>query len=74
MVQLPRRIDPKVSDVPNEIGEKEFLGVYARNLKEYMSKNEFEERVRIVNRSGKKDAALGNVVMEVNKNVCDKLI
>ncbi|EGI58355.1 hypothetical protein G5I_13546 [Acromyrmex echinatior] len=38
--------------------------MYARNLKECMSKSEFEERVRIVNRDGKKGATLGNVVME----------
>ena len=59
----------------NEINEKKFLGeMYARNLKECMSKSEFEERVRIVNRDGKKGATLGNVVMEVSKNVCDKLV
>jgi len=32
------------------------------------------ERVRIVNRDGKKSATLGNIAMEVNKSVCDKLV
>lgn len=32
------------------------------------------EHVRIVNRDGKKSATLGDIVMEVNKSVCDKLV
>ena len=35
---------------------------------------EFEERVRIMNRSRKKSAALGNIMMEASKSVCDKLV
>lgn len=34
--------------------------LYKRNLKEYMSMWEFNERVRIVDRSGKRNATVGN--------------
>ena len=30
--------------------------------------------VRIMNICGKKDAVLGNIVIEVSKSVCDKLV
>jgi len=76
-VQLPRKVGPSVIvyDVPNGMSDNEMLReTYGRNLKECMSAEEFKERVRIVNRSGKRGAALGNVVIEVTMSACEKLI
>lgn len=39
-----------------------------------MSVEEFSERVRIISRGGKKDAVVGNVVIEVSRSACERLI
>lgn len=70
-VELPKKIGPKVLardiyDVPNEMTNERLLNeLYAKNLSEYVTKNEFDERVRVVSRSNRKDAAVGNMIMEV---------
>lgn len=74
---MPRKIDPKiiVHDVPNEISEKMLLGeMCKRNLKKYMFVEEFSERMRIISRGGKKGAVVGNVVIEVSRSACERLI
>lgn len=67
-VGLSKKIDPKVLiyDVPNEMTNERLLNeMYTKNLSECVTKSELDERVRIVNRSNRKDAAVGNVIMEV---------
>lgn len=76
-VQMLRKIDPKIimHDVPNEISEKVLLGeMCKRNLKKCISVEEFSERVRIISRDGKKGAVVGNVVIEMNRSACERLI
>lgn len=67
-VEMPRRIGSKVImyDVPNEMTSEVLMReIYKKNVKGCVSEGEFKERVRIVSRGGKKDAACGNVVLEV---------
>jgi len=71
-VEMPRRIGPKmiVYDVPNEMTSDELMKeLYEKNVRSYVSESEFKERVRIVNRGGKKGAACGNVILEVPSRV-----
>lgn len=77
-VDLPRKIGPKVIvyDVENEMTNDEFMNaLYVKNLKEYVTENEFKTRVRVVSRTSKKGMNVGNVIVEVSaqikKRLCD---
>lgn len=62
------KIGPKVIvyDIPNEMTSEELLkAFYKKNAKGCVPENVFKERVRIVSRGGSKDAAWGNVILEV---------
>lgn len=49
--------------------------VYVKNLKRaVVSEMEFKKRVRIVNRTNKKGLNLGNIVMEMSKQMRDILV
>ncbi|CAK9834510.1 Uncharacterized 50 kDa protein in type I retrotransposable element R1DM [Anthophora retusa] len=79
-VEMPKKIGPKllVFDVPCEIANDEFLNeLYARNVKDgkcCMSEGEFKDRSRVVNRMNRRNANVGNVVVEVTKSVRDALV
>ncbi|XP_076182719.1 uncharacterized protein LOC143154599 [Ptiloglossa arizonensis] len=73
---LPGMISPKVImyDVPNEMKNETILEeMYEKNLKERMTLDEFNKRVRIINRSSKKGANEGNVIMETSAIVKEML-
>jgi len=75
-VELPRKVGPKIIlyDVPNELPNEVIIKeMYERNLKERVTEKTFMERVRVVSRNGKKDAACGNVIIEVASCVKDIL-
>lgn len=67
-VAMPRKIGPKiiVCDVPNEMTSNELMReMYEKNVKGCMAENTSKERVRIMSRGGKRDAACSNVIMEI---------
>ncbi|CAK9816194.1 Uncharacterized 50 kDa protein in type I retrotransposable element R1DM [Anthophora plagiata] len=79
-VELPKKIGPKVLvfDVPCEITNEEFLNeLFVKNVRTgkcCMAECEFKDRTRIVNRTNKKNASVGNVIVEVTKSVRDVLM
>lgn len=76
-VEEPRKIGPKVIvfDVPCEMTSEEVLNeLYVKNLSECVSEKEFKERVRVVNRSNKKDANVGNIILEVSVKMFNELM
>lgn len=75
-MEEPRKIGPKliVYDVPNVLTNEEFLtDLFSKNLRECVGESVFKERVRVILRSSKKDAACGNVIVEVPVCVRDRL-
>ncbi|CAK9796337.1 Uncharacterized 50 kDa protein in type I retrotransposable element R1DM [Anthophora quadrimaculata] len=79
-VELPKKVGPKVLifDIPCEITNDELLNeMYVKNVKNgkcSVSESEFKERSRVVNRTNKKDANVGNAIVEVSKGVRDVLM
>lgn len=76
-VEDPRKIGPKiiVFDVPVEMTSDEILrDMYVKNLNECVSEREFRERVRIVSRTNKKDASVGNVIIELSVSMYNALM
>ncbi|CAK9834361.1 Uncharacterized 50 kDa protein in type I retrotransposable element R1DM [Anthophora retusa] len=79
-VELPKRIGPKVLvfDVPCDVTNEEFLNeLFTKNVKTgkcCISEAEFKDRTRVVNRMNRKNASVGNVVVEVAKGVRDVLV
>ncbi|KAK2574694.1 hypothetical protein KPH14_012939 [Odynerus spinipes] len=75
-VELPKKIGPKVIvyDVPNEMANETLLDeLYSKNVKEYECERVFKERVRVVSRASKKGANVGNVIIEVNKRMKERM-
>lgn len=75
-VEEPRKIGPNliVYDVPNVLTNEEFLSeLYDKNLKGCVGESIYKERVRVISRNSKKDAACGNVILEVPVCVKNKL-
>lgn len=74
-VEEPRKIGPKliVYDVPTVLTNEKFLSeLFSKNLRECVGEDVFKERVRVISRSSKKDAACGNVIVEVPVCVRDR--
>lgn len=76
-VEPPKKIGPKVVvfDVPNDLANECFLKeLYEKNVKNAdcgVSREEFMERVKVVSRNNKKDACVGNVIVEMSRSVRD---
>ena len=77
-VEPPRKIGPKVVvfDVANEMTSEVFMNeLYERNLKRAnASENEFMQRARMVTRSSRKGLNVGNVIVELSRDMHEILL
>lgn len=48
--------------------------MYVKNLSECVSEKKFKDRVRVVSRTSKKDAKVGNVIWELSVKMWNKLM
>lgn len=76
-VEETKKLEPRiiVYDVPNEMTESTLKHeMYERNVGDLITRDEFEKRVRVVTRTGKKDSRVANVVIEMPMIVRNKLL
>ncbi len=71
-VRQPKKVGPKllIYDVPSKITDEIIMReLYEKNIKDYISLEEFERETRIVSRTGKTKEE-GNVIVELPESGC----